>query len=76
MPISTITSKGRTTVPKEVRDALDLDVGDKLTWEINGGCVAITTERPALYRWEGFLKHGPADAVKAVAQARKTRGRI
>ncbi|HEV7242906.1 MAG TPA: type II toxin-antitoxin system PrlF family antitoxin [Thermoanaerobaculia bacterium] len=76
MPTSTITSKGQTTVPKEVRDALDLGPGDKLTWEISGGHVAITTERPALYRWKGVIKHGPADAVQAVAEARKTRGRI
>ena len=76
MPTSTITSKGQTTVPKEVRDALDLEPGDKLTWEISGGRVAITTERPGLYRWKGFIKHGPDVAVKAVAEARKTRGRI
>ena len=76
MPISTITSKGQTTVPKEVREALDLGPGDKLTWEVKGGRVAVTTERPALYRWKGFIKHGPADAVEAVAEARRTRGRI
>jgi len=76
MPTSTITSKGQTTVPKEIREALDLEPGDKLTWTISGGRVAITTERPALYRWKGFIKHGPADAVKAVAEARRTRGRI
>lgn len=76
MPTSTITSKGQTTVPKEVREALNVDAGDKLTWEIKGGRVAITTERPALYRWKGVIKHGPADAVQAVAESRKTRGRI
>jgi len=76
VPVSTITSKGQTTVPKEVREALNVDAGDKLTWEIQGGRVAITTERPALYRWKGVIKHGPSDAVEAVAQARKTRGRI
>ncbi len=76
MPTSTITSKGQTTVPKEVREALNVDVGGKLTWEIKGGRVSITTERPALYRWKGVIKHGPADAVQAVAEARKTRGRI
>lgn len=75
MPTSTITSKGQTTVPKEVRDALDVGPGDKLTWEVRGGKVAITTERPALYELEGFIKHGP-DALTAVAAARKTRGRI
>ena len=76
MPTSTITSKGQTTVPKEVRDALNLDAGDKLTWEISGGRVAITTERPGLWRWEGSVKGGPDDAVQAVAEARKRRGRI
>jgi antitoxin PrlF len=76
MPTSTITSKGQTTVPKEIREALDLGPGDKLTWKVNGGRIAVTTERPALYRWKGFIKHGPADAVKAVAEARKTRGRF
>jgi AbrB family looped-hinge helix DNA binding protein len=76
MPTSTITSKGQTTVPKEVREALHVDAGDKLTWEINGGQVVITTERPALYRWKGVIKDGPADAVEAVARARKSRGRI
>jgi looped-hinge helix DNA binding domain, AbrB family len=75
MPTSTISSKGQTTVPKEVRDALDLHAGDQLTWEISGGRVAIT-KRPAFYRWEGAIKHGPADAVQAVIDARKTRGRI
>ena len=76
MPTSTITSKGQTTVPKEVRDALDLDTGDKLNWEVRGGRVAIATERPAFFRWEGVVKHGPRDVVKAVHEARKRRGRI
>jgi AbrB family looped-hinge helix DNA binding protein len=76
MPVSTMTSKGQTTVPKEVRETLDLEPGAKLTWEIRGGKVAITTERPLLWELEGFIKHGEPDAVKAVAAARKMRGRI
>ena len=76
MPVSTITSKGQTTVPKEVRDALDVGPGDKLTWEINGGRIAVTTERPAFWRWVGSVKGGPDDPVQAVAEARKRRGRI
>jgi len=75
MPTSTITSKGQTTVPKKVRDVLNVDAGDKLTWEIKGGRVAVTTERPALYSLRGFIKHGP-DPLTAVAEARKTRGRV
>jgi antitoxin PrlF len=75
MPLSTMTSKGQTTVPKEVREALDLTPGSKLRWEVCGGRVAITAERPALYGLQGFIKHGP-DALTAVAEARKTRGRV
>jgi bifunctional DNA-binding transcriptional regulator/antitoxin component of YhaV-PrlF toxin-antitoxin module len=75
MPTSAITGKGRTTVPKAVRDALDLHVGDQLRWEIASTGIAIT-KRPTLYRWKGVIKHGPADVVQAVIEARKTRGRI
>ncbi|HET7435876.1 MAG TPA: AbrB/MazE/SpoVT family DNA-binding domain-containing protein [Thermoanaerobaculia bacterium] len=75
MPVSTITSKGQTTVPKEVRDALDLEPGAKLRWEVRGGTVSITTERPALHALQGFIKDGP-DPLDAVAEARKTRGRV
>ena len=76
MPTSTITSKRQTTIPKEVCDALDVGPGDKITWEVKGGRVAVTTQRPLLWELEGFIKHGEPDAVKAVAAARRTRGRI
>ena len=75
MPTSTMTSKGQTTVPKQIREALDLEPGAKLRWEVSGGKVAITTDRPALYALQGFIKHGP-DALTAVAEVRKTRGRV
>jgi antitoxin PrlF len=76
MPNSTMTSKGQTTVPKEIRDALDLKPGARLTWQVNGGRVEVSTERPAFWRWVGFIKDGPSDVVKAVREARKRRGRI
>jgi antitoxin PrlF len=76
MATSTVTSKGQTTVPKEVREALDLDSGDKLTWEIRGGKVAVSTEKPAFYRWEGFIKNSSGDVVREIEDARKRRGRV
>lgn len=36
MPISTLTSKGQTTIPKEIRDKLDLKPGDRIFFEIEG----------------------------------------
>jgi len=76
MPTSTITSKRQTTVPKEVCDALDVGPGDKITWEINGGRVAVKTDRPAFWRSARSVKCGPHDPVQAIAEARKRRGRI
>ena len=64
MPTSTITTKGQTTVPKDVRDALDLEPGSKLRWEVRGGTVVITTERPALWALAGSIKGGPDDPVQ------------
>ena len=76
MPTSTLTSKGQTTVPKEVREVLDLGEGDKLTWEIRGGRVAVTTDRPSLLDFEGFIKNSSGDVVAEIAEARKRRGRV
>jgi AbrB family looped-hinge helix DNA binding protein len=76
MPTSTLTTKGRTTVPKEVRDALALRPGDKLSWQIDGGRVAITTDRPSLLDFEGFIKNSSGDVVAEIAEARKRRGRV
>jgi bifunctional DNA-binding transcriptional regulator/antitoxin component of YhaV-PrlF toxin-antitoxin module len=58
-------------VPPEVREALHLEAGDQLTWEVHGEKVAVTTERPAFWRWEGFIKVGPGDVVDDVAKARE-----
>jgi AbrB family looped-hinge helix DNA binding protein len=76
MPKSILTRDGQTTVPKEVRDALHLEEGDQLTWEVREGTVAVTTERPAFWRWEGFIKVGPGDVVEDVEKARQSQGRI
>ncbi len=35
MPTATITSKGQTTIPKEIRDALGLHTGDKIDFVVD-----------------------------------------
>ena len=38
---STLTSKGQTTIPVEVREALNLRPGDKIRYIVNGGKVSL-----------------------------------
>ena len=42
---SILTSKGQTTVPKEVRDFLGLDVGDRIVYVIEAGEVKMQAAR-------------------------------
>jgi antitoxin PrlF len=39
---SRITSKAQTTVPRAVRNALGLDAGDELVWELDGDRVVVS----------------------------------
>ena len=56
---STITSRGQTTLPKSVREALGVRPGDRVRYVVSGDEVRITPVRP-LARLFGALKHdGP-----------------
>jgi AbrB family looped-hinge helix DNA binding protein len=45
MPRSTLTSKGQVTLPKAVREALHLDAGDRVAWELRpDGAVVMRPE--------------------------------
>ena len=46
MTDSTLSSKGQTTLPKEVRDLLGLNAGDKLIYEIEGRTVRVRKMEP------------------------------
>ncbi|HEY9013081.1 MAG TPA: AbrB/MazE/SpoVT family DNA-binding domain-containing protein [Devosia sp.] len=48
---STVTSKGQTTIPKELRDALGIKDGTSLRWKLENG---ILTVRPRTKRIEDF----------------------
>jgi AbrB family looped-hinge helix DNA binding protein len=41
MPYSTLTSKGQTTVPREIRKLLGLKENDRILYEVEDGKVAI-----------------------------------
>lgn len=69
---SGITSKGQTTLPKAVRDALSVQAGDRVRYVIQDGEVRIVPVR-SVSRLFGILRHdGPPatleDMERAVAE--------
>jgi AbrB family looped-hinge helix DNA binding protein len=74
---STVTSKGQTTVPKEVRDALKLGDGTQIEWVVEKGGVTALVKPRTLRAADlaGFLGPSPVGPVsieemnEAVAEA-------
>lgn len=57
MTIATLTSKGQTTIPKQVREHLKLNPGDKLDFVIeSGGRVVIRPAKLDVRELKGLLK--------------------
>jgi antitoxin PrlF len=44
--LATLTAKGQVTVPKAVREALGLQKGDQLSWELEDGSVRVRAVTP------------------------------
>jgi antitoxin PrlF len=55
MLASTLTSKGQTTIPVEIRRALNLHTGDKVTFEIKNHTAVITKISPFDYKYHHAL---------------------
>jgi AbrB family looped-hinge helix DNA binding protein len=84
MPTATLTSKGQTTIPKEVRDRLKLKPGDRLEFILQGdGQVLMVPASVRAAELRGILPRpkkrvGLAEMEQAIregAAARERRGR-
>jgi len=73
MPYSTVTRKGQTTIPKEVREFLSLKPNDKIFYLIEGDKVSIMPIRGNILELRGSVtpKKRPEDFEKVRKQARK-----
>ncbi len=74
MPKSTITSKGQTTVPREIRRRLAIGEGDVLGWELVGTTVHVNVARRAFMQRRGTIKVGRGSSVDDIRAARRRRG--
>jgi AbrB family looped-hinge helix DNA binding protein len=71
MPSATITSKGRITLPKEIREHLGVATGDRLSFQIGGaGEVVVGAQTYDVRTLRGMLKHrGRSVSLKAMDRA-------
>jgi len=71
MPEAKLTSKGQVTIPKEVREALDIDAGDRVQFFIrDDGVVELRPQTVDLRDLYGLLAHeGEALTVEEMNDA-------
>ncbi|EPB8478531.1 AbrB/MazE/SpoVT family DNA-binding domain-containing protein [Escherichia coli] len=62
MPRSRIDRKGRTTIPMQVRNALNLKPGDELAYQIEGGRVVLTRVKGMQVMDDPFATFGEWDS--------------
>ena len=74
MTISTITSKGQTTIPKEIRELLGLEAQTQVAYEAKDGYVILRPVNSSLDDFAGILKSDKPMASKN--EERKTAGRM
>lgn len=55
-PVSVITRKGQVTIPIEIRRALALEEGDKITFEMDGTHVRLARSEGVVTRTAGALR--------------------
>ena len=70
---SVITSKFRTTIPKEVRELLNLSVYDTLEWKIYQGKILAQPVQKNFLEYRNKIKTGPGKIEEDIKQARKQR---
>jgi len=56
---STVTSKGQTTIPKELRDALGIKEGTPLRWTLDNGVLTVRAKTKRLEDFVGILGKPP-----------------
>ena len=72
MPIATVTSKGQITIPKKVREHLDVKSGDKLEFRVgDDGTVSLMPITRSAESVFGAFAHKATEPVSAAAAKRK-----
>lgn len=70
---SVITSKYQTTIPKIVREKMNLSVKDTLEWVVADGKILVTPVKKRFLTYQNKIKIGKGDIQKDIALARNLR---
>ncbi|MDQ3696021.1 MAG: AbrB/MazE/SpoVT family DNA-binding domain-containing protein [Chloroflexota bacterium] len=73
--VTTMTSKGQVTIPKEVRDELGLRPKDKIRFSLENGHVVLRKAYPSLAEVVGSLPPLGMPIEEAIAEAKEERAR-
>jgi antitoxin PrlF len=75
MPVATLTSKGQITIPREIRQHLGVDAGDRLHFEVQpDGAVIVQPETVDIRSLRGALKRKSGRVTLADMDAAIRRG--
>ena len=69
MITSTMTTRGQTTIPKAVRDALGLRVGDRVSYTIRDGVAELRPMRSVVRLRNFFRYSGPTVTIEEMNRA-------
>jgi len=70
---STITSKYQTTIPKTIRERLNLSVKDTLEWKVEKGRITVYPAKKNFLKYRNTVKTGRGDIAADIETARKLR---
>lgn len=71
--VTTITSKGQVTIPKEIRDELGLKPRDKIRFSLENGYVVLRKAYPSLEEIVGSLPPLEMPIEEAIERAKEER---
>jgi AbrB family looped-hinge helix DNA binding protein len=72
---STVTSKGQTTIPRNIRQKLGISTGDVLLWDASRDSVRVRLASPGFLQRRGTIRIGKGSVTEDLARARATRAR-
>jgi AbrB family looped-hinge helix DNA binding protein len=70
---SVITSKFQTTIPKDVRERLNLSIHDTLEWRVDRGKIVVLPVQKKFLKYRNRIKTGSGNIENDMNIARKKR---